>query len=446
MDFESLKKIPHSLEAERALIGGIFYNQDLFDEIRDIVNAEDFYKVEHSSIYSAIEKVYSENKGIDGILIEEEIKKSNSKNKEEILEILSDILDEITSSYNLLEYANLIKEKAMLRRLGNVGAEITQLAYNDIRPAEDIIDIAESMVLNLSKKILKNSIVDMKTAGVDEIMRMERVSDNRGKTLGISTGFIDLDRMTSGLNNSDLIILAARPAMGKTAFALNLALNAGKEKKKVLVFSLEMPAQQLYQRLLSIESGIPQNKLKNVYLEEDEWRKLTVATGNLSETEIYVADLPYTNVLEIRSYARKMKSQNQLDLIIIDYLQLINGTGRGGSEFSRQQEISDISRSLKGLARELDVPVIALSQLSRAVESRVDKRPMLSDLRESGAIEQDADIVAFLYREEYYIPETENKGITELIIGKHRNGATGTVKLNFLSEFTKFTNYTDQVK
>ena len=194
MDFESLKKIPHSLEAERALIGGIFYNQDLFDEIRDIVNAEDFYKVEHSSIYSAIEKVYSENKGIDGILIEEEIKKSNSKNKEEILEILSDILDEITSSYNLLEYANLIKEKAMLRRLGNVGAEITQLAYNDVRVAEEIIDEAEAKVLNLSKNILKNSIVDMKTAGVAEIMRMERVSENRGKTLGIPTGFIDLAR------------------------------------------------------------------------------------------------------------------------------------------------------------------------------------------------------------------------------------------------------------
>ena len=446
MDFESLKKIPHSLETERALIGGIFYNQELFEEIKDIVTFEDFYKVEHSAIYEAMEKVYSDSKGIDAILIDEEIKKSNLKNKDEVLEVLSDILDEITSSYNLLEYANLIKEKSMLRRLGNVGAEITKLAYNDIRPAEDIIDVAESMVLNLSKKILKNSIIDMRTAGVDEIMRMERVSDNRGKTLGIPTGFIDLDRMTSGLNNSDLIILAARPAMGKTAFALNLALNAGKEKKKVLIFSLEMPAQQLYQRLLSIESGIPQNKLKNVYLEEEEWTKLTVATGNLAETDIYVADLPYTNVLEIRSYARKMKSQEKLDLIIIDYLQLINGTGRGGSEFSRQQEISDISRSLKGLARELDVPVIALSQLSRAVESRVDKRPMLSDLRESGAIEQDADIVAFLYREEYYIPETENKGITELIIGKHRNGATGTVKLNFLSEFTKFTNYTDQVK
>ena len=447
MDFESLKKIPHSLEAEKALIGGIFYNQELFEEIKDIVSAEDFYKIEHSSIYKAMEQVYSDSKGIDAILIDEEIKKSNSKNKEEILEVLSDILDEITSSYNLLEYANLIKEKAMLRRLGNVGAEITQLAYNDIRPAEDIIDIAESMVLNLSKKILKNSIVDMKTAGVDEIMRMERVSDNRGKTLGIPTGFIDLDRMTSGLNNSDLIILAARPAMGKTAFALNLALNAAKEKKNVLIFSLEMPVQQLYQRLLAMESGISQNKLRNVYLEEDEWNKLTLATTSLSNLGIYVADLPHTNVLEIRSYARNMKTQGLLDLIVIDYLQLINGTGKGrGSEASRQQEISDISRALKGLARELDVPVIALSQLSRAVESRVDRRPMLSDLRESGAIEQDADIVAFLYREEYYIPDTENKGITELIIGKHRNGATGTVKLNFLSEFTKFTSYTDEVK
>ena len=446
MEFEDLNKIPYSLEAERALIGGIFYNEDLFNEIRDIIHADDFYRKEHSIIFEAMENLYIDNKSIDVVFLEEEIRKSDSKNKENVSDTLVNILDEISSSYNLLEYAHLIKEKAMLRRLGNVGAEITQLAYNDIRTAEDIIDDAESMVLNLSKNILKSSIVDMKTAGVAEVMRMEKISGNRGKTLGIPTGFTDLDKMTSGLNNSDLIILAARPAMGKTAFALNVALNAGKEKKNVLVFSLEMPVQQLYQRLLSIESGISQNKLKNAYLEEEDWTKLTVATGNLAESTIFVADLPHTNVLEIRSYARKMKSQNQLDLIIIDYLQLINGVSRRGSEFSRQQEISDISRSLKGLARELDVPIIALSQLSRAVESRIDKRPMLSDLRESGAIEQDADIVAFLYREEYYIPDTENKGITELIIGKHRNGATGTVKLNFLSEFTKFTNYTDQVK
>ena len=447
MEFEELNRIPYSLEAERALIGGIFFDVNSLDEIKYIIKSDDFYKKEHAEIYRAIENLFSESRGVDPILVVEEIKKSDLKNEEEILQVLTEIIDENTSSYNLLEYAELIKEKAMLRRLGQVGMEITKTAHTDVRTAEEIIDEAESKVLNLSKNILKNSIIDMKTASLDEMRRIDNVTANRGKTLGIPTGFVDLDRMTSGLNNSDLIILAARPAMGKTAFALNLALNAAKEKKNVLIFSLEMPVQQLYQRLLAMESGISQNKLRNVYLEEDEWNKLTLATTSLSNLGIYVADLPYTNVLEIRSYARNMKTQGLLDLIVIDYLQLINGTGKGrGSEASRQQEISDISRALKGLARELDVPVIALSQLSRAVESRVDRRPMLSDLRESGAIEQDADIVAFLYREEYYIPDTENKGITELIIGKHRNGATGTVKLNFLSEFTKFTSYTDQVK
>ena len=447
MEFEELNRIPYSLEAERALIGGIFFDVNSLDEIKYIIKSDDFYKKEHAEIYKAIENLFSESRGVDPILVVEEIKKSDLKNEEEILQVLTEIIDENTSSYNLLEYAELIKEKAMLRRLGQVGMEITKTAYTDVRTAEEIMDEAEAKVLNLSKNILKNSIIDMKTASLDEMKRIDNVTANRGKTLGIPTGFVDLDRMTSGLNNSDLIILAARPAMGKTAFALNLALNAAKEKKNVLIFSLEMPVQQLYQRLLAMESGISQNKLRNVYLEEDEWNKLTLATTSLSNLGIYVADLPHTNVLEIRAYARNMKTQGLLDLIVIDYLQLINGTGKGrGSEASRQQEISDISRALKGLARELDVPVIALSQLSRAVESRVDRRPMLSDLRESGAIEQDADIVAFLYREEYYIPDTENKGITELIIGKHRNGATGTVKLNFLSEFTKFTSYTDEVK
>ena len=447
MEFEDLNKIPHSLEAEKALIGGIFFDVNSLDEIKYIIKADDFYKKEHAEIYRAIETLFSESRGVDPILVVEEIKKSDLKNEEEILQVLTEIIDENTSSYNLLEYAELIKEKAMLRRLGQVGMEITKTAHTDVRTAEEIMDEAEAKVLSLSKNILKNSIIDMKTASLDEMRRIDNVTANRGKTLGIPTGFVDLDRMTSGLNNSDLIILAARPAMGKTAFALNLALNAAKEKKNVLIFSLEMPVQQLYQRLLAMESGISQNKLRNVYLEEDEWNKLTLATTSLSNLGIYVADLPHTNVLEIRSYTRNMKTQGLLDLIVIDYLQLINGTGKGrGSDANRQQEISDISRALKGLARELDVPVIALSQLSRAVESRVDRRPMLSDLRESGAIEQDADIVAFLYREEYYIPDTENKGITELIIGKHRNGATGTVKLNFLSEFTKFTSYTDEVK
>ena len=436
-------KVPCNIEAERALIGGIFYNEDIFDEVRDIVKPEDFYKVEYTTIFKVMEELYSESKGIDPILINDELKKL--KNREELMEALNEIVENVVGSYNLIEYANSIKQKAMLRRLGNIGTKITESAYKDDRAAEDIVDEAEAMVLNLSNKILKNSIVNMKMAGVEETRRLDRITSNRGKTLGIPTGFVDLDRMTGGLNNSDVIILAARPAMGKTAFALNLVLNAAKEKKAVLVFSLEMGADQLYRRLLCMEAGIEQEKLKNGYLDDEDWNKYTLGTSTLANTEIFVADLPNTNILEIRSYARKMKSRGQLDLIVIDYLQLING-GMKSNEDSRQQEISNISRALKSLARELDVPIVALSQLSRAVEGRMDKRPMLSDLRESGAIEQDADIVAFLYREDYYIPNTENKGITELIIAKHRSGATGLIKLNFLMEYSKFTSYTDKVE
>ncbi len=447
MEESILQKIPHSLEAEKALIGGIFYDNEIFDEIQDLVRADDFYNSENSAIFELMNKLHSESRGIDPVLVADEIKRSNFKNKEEIQEVLSEILEDITSSYNLLEYAELIKEKAMLRKLGNIGAKITEIAYREEGTADSIVDKAEEMVLNLSNKILKSEIINIGSLSVDELTRLDEMRKNKDKILGIPTGFIDLDRMTGGLNNSDLIILAARPAMGKTAFALNLALNAANiSNKNVLIFSLEMPAQQLYQRLLAMESEIGQGKIKMGNLTEDEWARMAFSMGNLSSKNIFVADLPNTNVLEIRSYARKMKSNDKLDLIVIDYLQLINGTRVSRGEFNRQQEVSDISRALKGLARELNVPIIALSQLSRSVEQRMDKRPMLSDLRESGAIEQDADIVAFLYREDYYIPETENKGISELIIGKHRNGAVGTIKLLFLNEITKFKSYTDKIK
>ncbi|WP_074015839.1 replicative DNA helicase [Fusobacterium massiliense] len=447
MEESILQKIPHSLEAEKALIGGIFYDNEIFDEIQDLVRADDFYNSENSAIFELMNKLHSESRGIDPVLVADEIKRSNFKNKEEIQEVLSEILEDITSSYNLLEYAELIKEKAMLRKLGNIGAKITEIAYREEGTADSIVDKAEEMVLNLSNKILKSEIINIGSLSVDELTRLDEMRKNRDKILGIPTGFVDLDRMTGGLNNSDLIILAARPAMGKTAFALNLALNAANiSNKNVLIFSLEMPAQQLYQRLLAMESEIGQGKIKMGNLTEDEWARMAFSMGNLSSKNIFVADLPNTNVLEIRSYARKMKSNDKLDLIVIDYLQLINGTRVSRGEFNRQQEVSDISRALKGLARELNVPIIALSQLSRSVEQRMDKRPMLSDLRESGAIEQDADIVAFLYREDYYIPETENKGISELIIGKHRNGAVGTIKLLFLNEITKFKSYTDKIK
>lgn len=445
MEDTILKKIPYNLEAERALLGGIFYNNDLFGEIVEVLQADDFYSKENAIIFGAMVELYSEGNTIDAILVNEKIKKTEKVNAELIEKKLGEILDEITSSYNLVEYANLIREKATLRKLGITGTKITEIAYKDDRAVGDIVDEAEALVLGLSNKMTKKEIVPIKFATIEEIKRQERISLNAGKTTGMSTGFIDLDKSTSGLNNSDLIIIAARPAMGKTAFALNLLLNVAKlENKAVLFFSLEMSTSQLYQRLLAIESGVPLHNIKNGFLDDDSWAKVGIATSKLSNTKIFIGDLPNVNVLEIRSYARKMKSRGELDLIVIDYLQLLKGTSRNGD--NRQQEISDISRSLKSLARELDVPVIALSQLSRQVESRVDKRPVLSDLRESGAIEQDADIVAFLYREEYYIPETENKGITELIIGKQRNGPTGTVKLNFLEAFTRFTNYTDKVK
>lgn len=446
MDEDKLKKIPYSLEAEQALIGGIFYNTDLFGEIIDIVNEEDFFKKEHSTLFKAMKLIYTEGKTIEPILVNETSKKIEKFINNSVEDALYEIVEKITSSYNLLDYAELVKEKAILRKLGNIGAKITEIAYKDDRTSGDIVDEAEAMVLNLSTKILKKEIVDIKTATLEEIKRLEKVFDNKGKPTGLSTGFQNLDAKTSGLNNSDLIILAARPAMGKTAFSLNLLLNvAKKENKSILFFSLEMSSSQLYQRLLAIEAGIPLQNIRNGFLDNDAWSRIAVATTRLSNLKISIGDLPNVSVLDIRSYARKMKSRGELDLIIIDYLQLIKGTSKNGGD-SRQQEISDISRALKGLARELDIPIIALSQLSRAVESRVDKRPVLSDLRESGAIEQDADIVAFLYREDYYIPETENKGITEVIIGKQRNGPTGTVKLNFLEAFTKFTDYTDKVK
>ncbi len=443
MEAENLKKIPYNTQAEKALLGGIFYNTEIFGEIIEILKEEDFYKKEYSTIFRAMMDLYSEGKTIDPILVAELSKKIDKFTGNAAEEALNEILDEITSSYNLIEFAELIKEKSTLRKLGNIGTKITEIAYRDDRASEDIVDEAEALVLNLSNKVTKKEIVPIKSASLEEIKRLERVSENRGRPVGLSTGFVDLDRMTSGLNNSDLIILAARPAMGKTAFSLNLLLNVAKiENKSVLFFSLEMSSSQLYQRLLAIEAGVPLQNIRNGYLDEDAWQNIGIATGKLSNTKIFIGDLPNVTVLEIRSLARKLKSRGELDLIVIDYLQLIKG--KGGD--NRQQEISDISRALKGLARELDIPIIALSQLSRAVESRMDKRPMLSDLRESGAIEQDADIVAFLYREEYYIPETENKGITELIIGKQRNGSTGTIKFNFLEAFTKFTSYTDKVK
>ena len=313
-----------------------------------------------------------------------------------------------------------------------------------IRDSDNILDKAEGLIFKISENADSKDLVSLKDVIAEEFVRLEKVYQNKGVATGISSGYSDFDQMTSGFHESDLVILAARPAMGKTAFALNIALNAAmKSNKAVLLFSLEMSSSQLLQRLLAIDAGIALQKIRNGFLDPDDWGKLGLSSMRLSNSEINIADLPNVNVLEIRAIARRLKAAGKLDMIIIDYLQLIRGSSSKGD--NRQQEISEISRALKGIARELDIPVIALSQLSRAPEMRSDRRPMLSDLRESGAIEQDADMVIFLYRDDYYNEESEDKGITEVIIGKQRNGPVGTVKLKYFHEYTRFGNFTSKI-
>lgn len=442
---EEINKIPHSLEAEQAILGGVFVEPDLFEEILEIVSPDDFFKGIYAQIFRSMLQIYRQSNEIDVVLIKDKLLKENQLSEEVIEEELRNILENSYSAVNLKEYARLVKEKAILRRLGEAGRKITEIAYRDDRDAEDILDEAESLVLKVDQQKKGKEIISLREAAKIEFERLERIEANQGETVGVTTGFSQLDKDTGGLNPSDLIIIAARPAMGKTAFALNLVLNAAKKGgKSVLVFSLEMSTQQLYQRFMSIEAGVPLSKIRNGHLDMKDWSRLGAATDIIGNYDITIADIPNVNVLEIRAIARKIKSKQDLDMIIIDYLQLIRGGG--GKSENRQQEISEISRSLKSLARELDIPVVALSQLSRSPESRPDKRPMLSDLRESGAIEQDADVVTFLYRDDYYNPESPDAGITELIIGKQRNGPTTTVKLRFFHELTKFADYTTKVE
>lgn len=445
LDVENLKKVPSSIEAEKSVLGGIFLKPDIFGDIVEILHPNDFYKNGHKLIYEAMRDVYNSGIGIDPIVVVNKLKKNEKFDELVGEQLLFDIISDVPTAANILEYAKIVKEKSTLRRLGEVGTKIVELAYEGYEEVDTILDKAEGMIFKISENVDSKDLVSLKDVIAQEFVRLEKVYQNKGVATGISSGFSDFDQMTSGFHPSDLIILAARPAMGKTAFALNLALNAAmKSKKGVLLFSLEMSSSQLLQRLLSIEAGIGLQKIRNGFLDSDDWGKLGLASMKLSNSEINIADLPNVNVLEIRAIARRLKAAGKLDMIIIDYLQLIKGNSTRGD--NRQQEISEISRALKGIARELDIPIIALSQLSRATEQRADRRPMLSDLRESGAIEQDADMVMFLYRDDYYNEESEDKGLTEVIIGKQRNGPVGTIKLRFFHEYTKFENFTSRVE
>jgi len=442
-NLENLKKVPSSLEAERSVLGGILLKPEALGDVVEILTPSEFYKSAHKNIYEAMIECYNNGEVIDPIVLIEKLKKMEKYEESGREQIIYDILEEVPTAANIVSYSKIVKEKSTLRRLGDVGTKIVEMTYEGYEDVGSILDKAEGMIFKISESKESKDVVNLKDIMSEEFERLETVYQNKGATTGTSSGFIHFDDMTSGFHPSDLVIIAARPSMGKTAFALNLALNAAmKENCGILLFSLEMSSSQLLQRLLAVEAGIGLQKIRNGFLADDEWGRLGVASGRLANAEINIADVPNVTVLEIRAMARRLKAAGKLDMILIDYLQLISGAGKNES---RQQEISDISRALKGIARELNVPVIALSQLSRATEQRADRRPMLSDLRDSGAIEQDADMVVFLYRDDYYNEESELKGITEIIIGKQRNGPVGTVQLRFFHEMTKFSDYTTKI-
>jgi len=435
---DMLGKIPpHSIEAEQSVLGSMILDKDAIIEVSDILHAEDFYKEGHKEIYKGIIELYKRDEPVDMVTLSEELKKRDTLENIGGIGYLSDLADAGIISTNARYYGKIIEEKSILRKLIKASGEILEQGFG-AESADKIIEMAEKSIFDISQKKNRDGLEHIKRLIFDAYDRIEKLCESDQEITGLSTGFIDLDRKTSGLQKSDLILVAARPSMGKTAFSINLcqniAINSG---GSVAIFSLEMSKDQLVQRMLSSEAMIPISNLRNGDMKENDWMNLSRAMAPLSRANVFIDDTPAITAMEMRAKCRRLKMEHGLDLVMIDYLQLMSGDGKNES---RQQEISNISRSLKALAREIDCPVIALSQLSRAPELRADHRPILSDLRESGAIEQDADIVMFLYRDEYYFPDSEKKGLGEVIIAKQRNGETGTIELAWLGEYTKFVN------
>ena len=430
---------PNDTEAEQAVIGSMLTDKDAVASAIEVLQENDFYREDNKIIYTAILNLYNRSEPIDIITLKSELSSMGKLDAVGGLEYIAELPDKVPTTSNVEQYIKIVEEKSILRNLIKTANDIITLGYDPTQEVEDIIDNSEKKIFEVMQKKNQKGYSSIKDILVDTFTELEQLYNRKQHITGVPTGFIDLDNKTAGLHNSDLVLVAARPAMGKSAFALNIATNAAlRAKVPVAVFSLEMSKEQLVNRILCSESMVDSNKVRTGKLEEDDWTKLAGTIGPLSETEMYIDDTPGINIMEIRAKCRKLKIEKNIGLVVIDYLQLIQGTGKKGG--SREQEISEISRSLKILAKELDVPVIALSQLSRAAEQRPDHRPMLSDLRESGAIEQDADIVMFLYRDDYYNPDTEKKGVAEVIIAKHRGGSTGTVELLWLGSYTKFVN------
>lgn len=430
---------PNDTEAEQAVIGSMLTDKDAVTSAIEVLKEEDFYREDNRIIYSAIYNLYNRAEPIDIITVKAELESMGKFEQVGGLEYIVSLPDKVPTTANASKYIKIVKEKSTLRNLIKTANEIIELGYDPTEDVDEIMESSEKKIFNIMQDKDQKGYAPIKDVLVDSFTKLEELYNRKQYITGVPTGFTELDYKTAGFHPSDLILVAARPAMGKTAFALNIATNAAvRAKVPVAIFSLEMSKEQLVNRILCSEAMVDSNKVRTGKLEEGDWAKLASAIGPLSESEIYIDDTPGISVTEIRAKCRKLKLEKNIGMVIIDYLQLIQGTNRRNG--SREQEISEISRSLKILAKEINVPVIAVSQLSRAVEQRPDHRPMLSDLRESGAIEQDADIVMFLYRDDYYNPDSEKKDIAEVILAKHRGGSTGTVELLWLGSYTKFVN------
>lgn len=440
MDNSIEKLPPKSDEAEMAVLGSMLLEEDAISQAIELLDEACFYKDAHKKIFSAIVDIYNENKPVDLVTTTEQLKKKNILEEVGGASYIALLTQTVPTAANIRYYAKIVREKYVLRSLITTGTQIVAEGYKAEQGAEELLDKAERLIFDISTRKAEPTSIPIKEIIKDSIETIDGLYQRKENVTGIATGFHEFDILTAGLQPSDLVIIAGRPSMGKSALAACIAEHAGIiEKVPTLIFSLEMAKEQLVQRMLCSHARVDYHKVRTGFLSQSDWPKLTNAAGKLAESPLFIDDSPTISALELRAKARRLKSQHDIGLVIVDYLQLMYGPA---NRDNRQQEISEISRSLKALARELSVPVLAISQLSRAVEARADRRPQLSDLRESGAIEQDADVVVLLLREEYYNPTPENRGIAELIIAKQRNGPVGSFNLAFIKEYTRFENLT----
>ncbi|MBE5892202.1 MAG: replicative DNA helicase [Lachnospiraceae bacterium] len=439
MEENAIKRIlPHSIEAEQSVIGSMIMDREAIVVASEMIIGEDFYNKQYGILFETMVELNDQGSAVDLVTLQNRLREKDVPPEVSSLEFVRDLIMTVPTSANIKYYANIVAEKATLRKLIRLNEEIANTCYAGKESMEFILEDTEKRIFQLVQRRNTGDYVPIRQVVMNAMDKIEMASRNKGSVTGVATGFTDLDYRTAGMQPSDLVLIAARPSMGKTAFVLNIAQNvAFKQNKGVAIFSLEMSKEQLVNRMFSLESSVDASKLRTGQLNDQEWERLIESAGTIGRSNLVIDDTPGISISELRSKCRKFKLEHDIQMVIIDYLQLMSGSGRSDS---RQQEISDISRSLKALARELSVPVLALSQLSRAVEQRPDHRPMLSDLRESGAIEQDADVVMFIYRDDYYNKDTDKKGISEIIIAKQRNGPIGTVELAWLPEYTKFAN------